>query len=113
MAGVLLRRLRWPISYLGQSIALQDFEVFIERLQPSAIVFVAMTEQSAQALVDWPQWLPDIHETDHPPVCYGGRIFTAEPGLIDQVPGLYLGNTLEDGIATLHDLLNDLYPLVR
>ena len=113
MAGVLLRRLRWPISYLGQSIALQDFEVFVEKLQPSAIVFVAMTEQSAQALADWPRWLPDASETNHPPVCYGGRIFSEEPDLADQVPGFYLGDTLEDGIAALHELLNDLYPLVR
>ncbi len=44
MLGVLLRRLRWPVSYLGQSIALQDFEAFVDKLQPSAIVFVAMTE---------------------------------------------------------------------
>ena len=113
MAGVLLRRLRWPVSYLGQSIALHDFDTFIKKLQPSAIVFVAMTEQSVEALNEWPQWLPDVYETDHPVVCFGGRAFLIEPAYREQVPGIYLGSTLEEGIAKLSEILSDLYPLAR
>ena len=113
MVGVLLRRLRWPVSYLGQSLALHDFEVFIKKVQPSAIVFVAMTEQSAQALREWPRWLPEAYETERPLVCFGGRIFSMEPAYVDQMPGIFLGQTLEEGISTLKGLLNSLYPLVR
>jgi hypothetical protein len=113
MAGVLLRRLRWPVSYLGQSVAFHDFKGFVEKLQPSAILFVAMTAQSAQTLSEWPRWLPEVYEAEQPLVGFGGRIFSSEPAYIDQVAGLYLGQTLEEGIATLHDRLSDLHPLAR
>ncbi len=54
MLGLLLQRLRWPVVYLGQSIDLPDLIVLVEQIKPSMIVFVAMTEPSAQALSQWP-----------------------------------------------------------
>ena len=113
MFAVMLRRLRWPVSYLGQTIALHDFVTFTEKLQPSAIVFVAMTEQSAQALVEWPRWLPGVYETQQPVVCFGGRIFSVQPAMIDQVPGIFLGKSLEDGLTLLNKLLSELHSQVR
>ena len=113
MFGVLLRRLRWSVNYLGQSIALHDFAGFIEQVQPSAIVFVAMTKQSAEALSEWPRWLPTVHETNLPIVCYAGRIFSINPDYIEQMSGVYLGNTIEEGLSTLTEILNDLYPYAK
>ena len=47
MLGLLLQRLRWPVVYLGQSVDLPDLVSFIEKITPSMVIFVAMTEDSA------------------------------------------------------------------
>ena len=36
---------------------------------------------------------------------YGGRAFDLHPELRDQVPGVYLGSTLDAAVASVHDLL--------
>jgi len=113
MLGVLLSRLRWPVSYLGQSIALNGFDAFIEQMEPSLVVFVAMTEQSAKELSEWPHWLPTIYKANQPQICFGGRIFVEQPAYIDGVEGVFLGQSLEEGISTLNRLLLDMYPRAR
>jgi DNA-binding transcriptional MerR regulator len=112
MLGVMLRRLRWPVLYLGQSTTLPDLAAFAQKLKPSIIVFAAMTDQTAQALTEWPRWLPD---GDHggPLVAYGGYVFAQTPAWIASVPGLYLGDTLAGGLEKLDNLLHDLNPLLR
>jgi DNA-binding transcriptional MerR regulator len=112
MLAVLLRRLRWPVLYLGQSTTLPDLAAFVEELKPSIVVLVAMTEQTAQALVEWPRWLPD---EDHggPLVAYAGYFFAQAPEKTASVPGIYLGDTLTGGLEKLDNLLHDLNPMLR
>ena len=112
MSGVMLRRLRWPVLYLGQSTTLPDLAAFVQELKPSIVVFAAMMEQTAQALTEWPRWLPDA---DHggPLVAYGGYVFVQTPAWTASVPGLYLGDTLAGGLEKLDSLLHDLNPLLR
>ncbi len=111
MLGVMLRRLRWPVLYLGQSTTLPDLAAFVHELKPSIVVLVAMTEPTAQALAEWPRWLSN---SDHsaPLVAYAGYIFAHTPEWIKPVPGLYLGDTLAGGLEKLDNLLHDLNPLL-
>ncbi len=108
MLGLLLQRLRWPIVYLGQSVVLADLVSFVEKLNPSMVVFVAMTETAAQALSQWPQWFSPKKENEAPIVAYAGYIFAHDPAWIDRVPGIYLGSTLLDGMEKADDLLRQL-----
>ncbi len=110
--GLLLQRLRWPIVYLGQSVDLPDLISLIEKLKPSMVVFVAMTEAAALALSQWPQWLSTEREKETPIVAYAGYVFAQDPTWIDRVPGVYLGNTLLDGLDTANDLLRHLNPFL-
>lgn len=103
--ATLLRRRRWPIAYLGQSMPLEDLSHFINEIKPALIVLVAMTEGTAVGLRDWPKWLPDAAQTGRPMISYGGRIFVENPGLRQQTPGLYLGDTFQEGITTVETLL--------
>jgi hypothetical protein len=113
MLGVLLRRLRWSIIYLGQSMPLSDLATFVDGVDAAMIVFVAMTEETARALADWNYWLPKAARTNSPVVGYGGRVFTEHPEWVAQVPGVFLGKTLQEGITTLDRLLHELNPLLR
>jgi DNA-binding transcriptional MerR regulator len=110
MLAVLLRRLRWPVLYLGQTMPLESFDMFLEDLSPPLVVFVAMGEESALALAEWQHWLPTVAANDQPQICFGGRAFVSDPTLINKVPGVYLGDTLQEGLQTLNATLHRLNP---
>ena len=113
MLAVLLRRLRWPVIYLGQTMPLPELGMFVEDVDAAVIVFVAMTEETARALKDWPLWLPKAAENKRPAVGYGGRVFLQHPELVDQLPGIWLGRTLRDGVEALNRMLHEMNPLLR
>lgn len=110
ITGVLLRRRRWPVAYLGQNVPLEDLSALVKRMRAPAIVFVAMSAEAAEALMEWPQHLPD-GVSGKLIVSYGGRIFSEQPAWRERVAGLYLGDTLREGVQTLdHKLFNLLQP---
>jgi len=105
--GTLLRRRLWPVAYLGQSMPLADLVPFVQEIKPPAVVWVAMTEQPALALVDWPRWFPGAAGGGLPLIGYGGRIFVEQPEWRDRVPGRYLGDTLEEAVEMLDRWMRD------
>jgi DNA-binding transcriptional MerR regulator len=107
--GALLRRRRLPIAYLGQSVPLADLATFVRDLQPSILITIAMTEQSASKLVELPQWLPEVTQTGRPVLAFGGRIFTLQPAWRLQMAGTFLGETMQEGLANIERLLT-IYP---
>jgi hypothetical protein len=113
MLAVLLRRLRWSVIYLGQTMPLSDIAAFVDEVDAAIIVFVAMIEETAQALADWPNWLPKSAQEKRPVVAYGGRIFSERPELAEQVPGVLLGKSLQEGVETLNRMLHEINPLLR
>jgi MerR family transcriptional regulator, light-induced transcriptional regulator len=105
MLGVLLRRRGWPVAYLGQALPLPDLAAFVREAGPSVVVLAAMTEETAEALLEWPRHLPQAFSTGSPVVGYGGAIYAQEPSWREKMPGLFLGATLEEGLATVEALL--------
>jgi MerR family transcriptional regulator, light-induced transcriptional regulator len=110
--GVLLRRRRWPVAYLGQTVPLPDLATFVQEMKPPAVVLVAATEESARALAEWPQHLLEAARTKRPVIAFGGRIFTEQPEWRGKTPGIFLGATLQEGIVALERLLRDATSLV-
>ncbi|HEY7092906.1 MAG TPA: B12-binding domain-containing protein [Ktedonobacterales bacterium] len=113
MLGVLLRRLRWPMLYLGQSLPLSDLRVLTEQVKPALIVFVAMSDASALALSTWPLYLMSEGETRPPIIGYGGRAFVERPNLVDLTPGVLLGKTIDEGLRRIQRLMLHLNALER
>jgi len=103
MLGVLLRRQGWPIAYLGQDVPFADLAVFLEQIQPKAVVLVGMLEKTARLLADWPTWIKQIE--GKPIVTFAGRAFVIQPELKNLLPGIYLGESIQDGLAKLEELL--------
>ncbi|MEZ0395760.1 MAG: MerR family transcriptional regulator [Anaerolineales bacterium] len=104
MLGVLLRRRGWPVAYLGQNVPFPALAEFVEQIQPPLVVLVAMREQTAQALADWPQWIRQT--SGRPFVAFGGRAFVIKPELRNQVAGYYLGDSIPEGMGQLENLLS-------
>jgi hypothetical protein len=109
MLAVLLRRRGWPVSYLGQAVPLPDVAAFVRRAGTSLLVLVAMTEEPARALLEWPLYIPEVDSTGRPIVAYGGAIYVREPTWLQKTPGLFLGATIEAGLATVDALLSRQY----
>jgi DNA-binding transcriptional MerR regulator len=109
MFGALLRRRRWPVAYLGQSIPLEEVNTFVNQVNPSAIVIIAMTEKPASTLENWHQAMPEVARTQQPPFYYAGRIFSMNPEWRNRIPGNFLGQTLLDGVETLDTMLQSRY----
>jgi len=103
MLGVLLRRRGWPIIYLGQDVPFSDLAGFVKQIQPAALVLVGMLEETAGLLTGWPQWIKQ--SPGGPLIAFAGRAFVLQPELQSQVPGLYLGDTIQEGLARLEDKL--------
>ena len=107
--GVLLRRQRWPVAYLGQAMPLNDLGDFIQETNPDAVVMVAMTDDGARRMAEWPNALPEIARSGTPIMCYAGAIFANKPQMQAAVQGLYLGDTIPTGINMLDNLLRERY----
>jgi methanogenic corrinoid protein MtbC1 len=105
MLAMLLRRRGWPVLYLGQAVPLADLAAFVLKSGSSLVVLSAMTEEPARALIEWPTYLPEAAAIGYPMVGYGGAIYTRQPAWREKTPGLFLGITLEEGLATIEALL--------
>ncbi len=103
--GALLRRRRWPVSYLGQAVPLADLSGFLRDLHPALVVLVAMTEASATHLLDWPHWMPEVAQTGKPVISYGGRVFETQPEWRLKMAGFYLGGNFAEGLHNIERLL--------
>lgn len=108
MLGALLRRQRWPVAYLGQAVPLPDLSSFVRDIKPAVVVVVAMTAESATALLEWPNWMPEAAGAGKPVICYGGRIFATQPEWQMRMPGVFLGATIQQGIQTLEKVLKSI-----
>jgi DNA-binding transcriptional MerR regulator len=97
--GVLLRRQGWPVAYLGQNVPFQDLAIFVEEIHPRAVVMVAMVEETVRTLAEWPQWINQVG--GKPVIAFGGRPFILQPELQVKVPGIYLGENIQDGLSNL------------
>ncbi len=107
MLGVLLRRRRWPVAYLGQAVPLPDLAKFVHDIRPPLVVVVAMIEDTARALLELPQWLPETRQTGRPVVAFGGRAFNLNDDLRQQMPGIYLGATLPEAVEAVERVLRE------
>ncbi len=103
--GALLRRRLWSVVYLGQAVPLPDLASLVQEVNPPLVVVVAMTENAASNLIDWPSWIKDTASKGRPVFSFGGRVFVEKPEWRIKVPGVYLGNSIEEGISTIEKLL--------
>lgn len=103
MTGVLLRRQGWPVAYLGQDVPFHDLATFIDNIHPRAVVLVAMCRKPAKALAEWQQWITQVG--GNPVITFGGRAFVVQPELQSNVPGIYLGSSIKDGLTNLVSII--------
>lgn len=103
MFAVLLRSMCYQVEYLGPDVPLDDLVDYAKYEHPALIILAATTESTAIELVRFNEKLSRLKR---PPVfAYGGQAFTINPTLVQRTPGVYLGDTLEEGLENCHSLL--------
>lgn len=105
--GALLRRRRYPVAYLGQSVPLEDLSRFVTDMESNMVILVAMTENSASNLIEWPERMPGISKNGKPIISYSGRVFVEKPEWRQRMKGVFLGNTFQEGIEMVEKLLHE------
>ena len=87
---LLLRQRGWDVVYLGADVPPDRLTATLADIRPQLLIVTAQTLHTAGKL-------PDIallaHET-RTPLAYGGGVFTVIEGLVDRIPGHYLGDDL-------------------
>jgi MerR family transcriptional regulator, light-induced transcriptional regulator len=96
-----LRRRGLNVIYLGADVPAAHFEETLSAVQPSIVVLTSQQLKTAATL----QQISMLLTANGATVVYGGRIFTTQPGLVEQISGHYLGNTLEAGIERIESIL--------
>ena len=103
MLAVLLRSNGYRVEFLGPDLPLDDLVEHARFEKPFMIILTASTREAALELKFMQDKLRKLHQ--HPIFGFGGRAFLHEPSLRQQIPGVYLGDTLDSAIPTIVHLV--------
>jgi len=98
---LLLRRRGLNVVYLGANLPLDQMEATATAVRPSLIVLASQQLTTAASL----RTAAELFQRSGVPLAYGGLIFNRIPELRAHVPAYFLGETLEDSLERIEELL--------
>ena len=104
MTALLLRSKGYHVEYLGADIPLIDLVDYASYEHPKMIILSASMEETALELKPMKSMLSKLRPT--PIFGYGGSIFITDPALIETIPGNYLGDTFDEVLENVDELLS-------
>ncbi len=105
MLAVLTRKQGYRVEFLGPDIPIDDLVDYASYEHPALIVLSASSALAALEMKTAQAKLSKIRPA--PVFAFGGRAFDLDPKLAAQIPGNYLGNSLEKALARVNELLAD------
>ncbi len=103
MFSVLLRAEGYRVEFLGPDLPLDDLADYAAFERPNMVVLSATMSDSAGELKTMQNRLKKVRSA--PIFGYGGAAFRNRPPLRQEVSGVYLGDTLREGLETVRLLL--------
>ena len=88
----LLRRHGWDAPFLGANVPLARMESALAVTRPRLVVASAQQLRTAATLLE----MADLLRREKVALAFGGLVFNQVPGLLDRIPGHFLGSTLEE-----------------
>ena len=89
--------------YLGANVPLAQLGKTVISTQPALVVFTAQQLSTAASLFEVAQSIQEQKVL----LGYGGLIFNHLPGLRKRIPGHFLGDTLEQAVQKIEQLITD------
>jgi len=103
MMSILLREAGYFVEFMGPDLPLDDLIMYCNDEKPKMVMISAFTGQAALSLRGFNGMLAQIHQ---PPIfAYGGGAFSIDPTLVEQIPGIYLGNTISLSLMRVKQLI--------
>jgi methanogenic corrinoid protein MtbC1 len=103
---IYLRRAGYQVRYLGQDLPEDDLIAEALAHKPALILFSASGLDSAASLQGLCEQLVTI-DPPRPVIGYGGRVFNVQPGLRDDIAGVFVGATALEAVETVGELLTE------
>lgn len=103
MLAVLLRSHGFRVEYLGPDINIDDLADYATYELPSLVVLWANSPFTAREMRRMQEKLKKVRTT--PLFAYSGCAFVEKPALTMEIPGAYLGNTLEIALGNVKNIL--------
>ncbi len=104
MLSVLLRSYGFRVEYMGPDIPLEDLLDYASYEHPAMILLSSGSKESALQMKTVQSRLEK--QRPAPLFGYGGRAFIAQPDLRQQIPGHYMGDSIEEAVINVRALLN-------
>lgn len=104
MMALLLRSEGYRVEYLGPDIPLEDLVDYARYEKPNMIILSASMESAAIELRRMQEKVNRLRPT--PIFGYGGMAFNIKPELRKQIPGIFLGETLDQAVERVGELLS-------
>jgi methanogenic corrinoid protein MtbC1 len=103
MMAVLLRSNGFRVEYLGPDIPLEDLVDYASYEHPEMIILTASLEPAAMEMLHFQEKLNKLRPT--PVFAFGGRAFDFKPDLRKKIPGVYLGQAMDQAVTVIRGLL--------
>lgn len=108
MLELMLRYRGWPTTNFGADVPLAQMEhaFTINNNRPSLVVLSAQTLWTAAEALS----MARLFDDNQIPVAFGGYIFNQLPAIQPKMPGYFLGETMEESVATIANILSSRQP---
>jgi len=103
MMAILLRSRGYRVEFLGPNLHMDDLVDYAKSEKPAAVILTASTRPAAMELSRAQSKFMTIKYPPH--FCYAGFAFVFEPGLISEIPGTYLGDSMVKALDSIKHLL--------
>lgn len=105
LLAIYLRRAGFSVRYLGQDLPIEAIveEASVER--PTLLLLSASTSAGAEGLKEMAAALGKL-DGGAPTVGFGGSIFVEEPALRAEMPGIWLGDSAQDAVQVISEILD-------
>lgn len=107
LMSIFLRRRGYHVVYLGQAVPLEDLPKSIPDIKPHVLVLASTVPESARMLKPIESFLGQVPSDLRPIFAFGGPAFNDHPELRAEVPGVFLGETVQAGMATIEKLMQE------
>jgi DNA-binding transcriptional MerR regulator len=104
MLSVLLRREGYQVEFLGQDLPVDDLVFYAEDSGADMVILSISTDYSARSVYKMQAMLDKLPK--QPRLGFGGRYFNQNPQAQEEMEGVFLGESLDQAIQNVHDLLD-------
>lgn len=105
LLAVYLRRAGFTVRYLGQNLPVEAIVAEAGSERPALLLLSASTIAGAEGLRQMADALRTLGDAA-PTVGFGGSIFVDDPALRAQMPGIWLGDSAQDAVQVIGEVLD-------